>query len=86
MSFDHYTYRVTWSHEDGEHVGLCVFPPSSGWQKRQKLRLRARVKLLQVSLPILKQTANLFLSHWRKSTIAVSFVCVSRPNCTASLL
>lgn len=23
MSADHYTYRVTWSAEDGEHVGLC---------------------------------------------------------------
>ena len=22
MSVDHYTYRVTWSAEDGEHVGL----------------------------------------------------------------
>ena len=24
MSVDHYTYRVTWSPEDGEHVGLCA--------------------------------------------------------------
>ena len=24
MSVDHYTYRVTWSAEDGEHVGLCA--------------------------------------------------------------
>lgn len=24
----HYTYRVTWSPEDGEHVGLCVEFPS----------------------------------------------------------
>lgn len=23
MSAYHYTYRVTWSAEDGEHVGLC---------------------------------------------------------------
>ena len=21
---DHYTYRVTWSEDDGEHVGLCA--------------------------------------------------------------
>ena len=27
MSIDHYTYRVTWSPEDKEHVGLCAeFP------------------------------------------------------------
>jgi predicted HicB family RNase H-like nuclease len=31
MSIDHYTYRVTWSLEDGEHVGLCVEFPSLSW-------------------------------------------------------
>ena len=28
MSIDHYTYRLTWSPEDGEHIGLCTEPPS----------------------------------------------------------
>jgi predicted HicB family RNase H-like nuclease len=28
MQTDHYTYRVTWSAEDGEHVGLCAEFPS----------------------------------------------------------
>ncbi len=31
MSEDHYTYRVTWSPEDGEFVGLCVEFPSLSW-------------------------------------------------------
>ena len=31
MTNDHYTYRVTWSPEDGEHVGLCVEFPSLSW-------------------------------------------------------
>ncbi len=31
MSIDHYTYRVTWSPEDGEHVGLCVEFPALSW-------------------------------------------------------
>ena len=31
MSIDHYTYRVTWSPEDNEHVGLCVEFPSLSW-------------------------------------------------------
>jgi predicted HicB family RNase H-like nuclease len=31
MSIDHYTYRVTWSPEDGEHVGLCTEFPSLSW-------------------------------------------------------
>ena len=31
MNPDHYTYRVKWSPEDGEHVGLCVEFPSLSW-------------------------------------------------------
>ena len=31
MRVDHYTYRVTWSPEDGEHVGLCAEFPSLSW-------------------------------------------------------
>jgi predicted HicB family RNase H-like nuclease len=28
---DKYTYRVTWSEEDGEYVGLCAEFPSLSW-------------------------------------------------------
>ena len=31
MSVDHHTYRVTWSPEDGEHVGLCAAFASLSW-------------------------------------------------------
>jgi predicted HicB family RNase H-like nuclease len=31
MKIDHYTYRVTWSPENGEHVGLCTEFPSLSW-------------------------------------------------------
>ncbi|WP_024972086.1 type II toxin-antitoxin system HicB family antitoxin [Ralstonia pickettii] len=31
MAKDHFTYRVTWSPEDGEHVGLCAEFPSLSW-------------------------------------------------------
>ena len=31
---DRYTYRVTWSEEDGEHVGLCAEFPSLSWLAR----------------------------------------------------
>lgn len=34
MSLDHYTYRVTWSPEDSEHVGLCAEFPSLSWLAR----------------------------------------------------
>ncbi len=28
---DHYTYRVTWSEEDNDYVGLCAEFPSLSW-------------------------------------------------------
>jgi predicted HicB family RNase H-like nuclease len=31
MKTDHFTYRVTWSAEDAEHVGLCAEFPSLSW-------------------------------------------------------
>ena len=30
-AIDRYTYRVTWSEDDQEHVGLCVEFPSLSW-------------------------------------------------------
>jgi predicted HicB family RNase H-like nuclease len=31
---DHYTYRVTWSEDDQEYVGLCAEFPSLSWLSR----------------------------------------------------
>ena len=31
---DHYTYRVTWSAQDEEYVGLCAEFPSLSWLAR----------------------------------------------------
>ena len=31
MNINHYTYRVTWSSDDNEHVGLCAEFPSLSW-------------------------------------------------------
>jgi len=31
MKNDHYTYRVTWSDDDKEYVGLCAEFPSLSW-------------------------------------------------------
>jgi predicted HicB family RNase H-like nuclease len=31
MRVNRYTYRVTWSPEDAEHVGLCAEFPSLSW-------------------------------------------------------
>ncbi len=41
MKNDHYTYRVTWSNEDNEYVGLCAEFPSLSWlDKSQEAALR----------------------------------------------
>ena len=31
LKSDHFTYRVTWSEEDQEYVGLCTEFPSLSW-------------------------------------------------------
>ncbi len=31
ISHEHYTYRITWSSEDGEFVGLCAEFPLLSW-------------------------------------------------------
>ncbi len=31
MNIKHYTYRVTWSTEDGEHLATCAEFPSLSW-------------------------------------------------------
>lgn len=33
-SIDRYTYRVTWSEDDQEHVGLCAEFPSLSWLEK----------------------------------------------------
>ena len=38
---DYYTYRITWSYEDNEYVGLCAEFPSLSWlAKTPELALR----------------------------------------------
>lgn len=34
LKHDRYTYRVTWSEEDGEYIGLCAEFPSLSWLAR----------------------------------------------------
>lgn len=43
----HYTYRVTWSEEDGEHVALCAeFPSLSYLAEKPVNALQGVVKLV----------------------------------------
>jgi predicted HicB family RNase H-like nuclease len=44
---DHYTYRITWSEEDQEYVGLCLeFPSLSYLAKTQAVALKEIMKLV----------------------------------------
>lgn len=44
MTQDHFTYWVTWSPEDGEHVGLCAEFPSLSWLDETPEGARAGIR------------------------------------------
>jgi predicted HicB family RNase H-like nuclease len=43
---DRYTYRVTWSDEDQEHVGLCAEFPSLSWLEKNPEKALAGIRKL----------------------------------------
>ena len=43
---DRYTYRVTWSEEDHEHVGLCAEFPSLSWLEKTPEKSLAGIRRL----------------------------------------
>ena len=57
MKNDHYTYRVTWSEEDQEYVGLCAEFPSMSWlDKSQEKALLGVRKLVADTIADLKRS------------------------------
>jgi predicted HicB family RNase H-like nuclease len=45
---DKYSYRITWSEEDGEFVGLCAELPSLSWlAETQELALKGIKKVVR---------------------------------------
>ncbi len=54
---DRYTYRVTWSEEDREYVGLCVEFPSLSWlEKSQEKALFGIRKVVAETVTDLKRS------------------------------
>ena len=54
---DRYTYRVTWSEEDKEYVGLCVEFPSMSWlDKSQEKALLGIRKVVAETVMDLKRS------------------------------
>ena len=54
---DRYTYRVTWSEEDGEYVGLCAELPSLSWLAKSPEKALSGVrKLVRETIADLKKS------------------------------
>jgi len=54
---DRYTYRVTWSEEDNEYVGLCAELPSLSWlEKSPEKALSGVRKLVKDTIADLKKS------------------------------
>jgi predicted HicB family RNase H-like nuclease len=52
---DYYTYRITWSNEDREYVGLCAEFPSLSWlDKTQEEALKGIRKLVAEAVSDMK--------------------------------
>ncbi len=85
MSVDHYTYRVTWSQEDGEYVALCAELPSLSWLAKtpEKSSGRYAINSAPKRLPICKRMASRSLSRFQKGATAGSSASVYRPRSTA---
>ena len=43
---DHYTYRISWSAEDGEHVATCAEFPSLSWLDEDEVEALRGIKKL----------------------------------------
>ena len=54
---DRYTYRVTWSEEDLEHVGLCAEFPGLSWLEKNPEKALAGIRKLVRSC-VRDMTAN----------------------------
>jgi predicted HicB family RNase H-like nuclease len=56
---EHYAYRIEWSKEDGEHVGLCTELPSLSWlAPSQEEALKGIKKLVREVLADMEKNAE----------------------------
>ena len=45
-AIDHYTYRITWSEEEHEHLGLCTEFPGLSWLEKAPEKALAGIRKL----------------------------------------
>ena len=84
MNTKHYTYRVTWSPEDGEHVGLCAEFPSLSWlAKTPEAALKGIQKVVADVVTDMLANGETAPRLWPRRTTAASSVYASRHWFTA---
>ena len=72
---DHYTYRVTWSDEDGEYVGLCAEFPSMSWlSSSPESALKGIRSLIAKALEDMKKNAEPIPEPLASKTFSGHFV------------
>lgn len=82
---DKYTYRVVWSEEDGEFVGLGAEFPSLSWPATsQDGALRGVVKLVKEALADMQPPRRGSRFLWPRRNTAVYSRFVFPPSCTAT--
>ena len=69
--YDRYTYRLTWSEEDQEHVGLCAEFPSLSWLDKTPEKALAGIrKLVKGCLAdMAKNIAHITCRRWNSTKI-----------------
>ena len=59
LNNDYYTYRVIWSEDDSEYVGICIEFPSLSWlNKTPELALVGIRKIVEEVVLDMKQTGE----------------------------
>ena len=75
MNINHYTYRVTWSSDDNEHVGLCDEFPSLSWLAPYPEKALSGIR--KVALMFLKKCQHQEKAFRAEKRIPLGIVCKS---------
>ena len=71
---DYYTYRVTWSDNDNEYVGLCAEFPSLSWLAASpEAALKGMRKVVADVVKDMKKMENQLQSHLPLNDTAANF-------------
>jgi predicted RNase H-like HicB family nuclease len=82
---DRYTYRIVWSGEDGEYIGLCAEFPSLSWlDPSPEEALKGIRQVVAEVVADLQMNNEPVPEPLRRNNSAVNSWCGSPRNCIAS--